>query len=65
MYRTRYLCDERYDNVYITYAVRDLDERRKEVGKEGILPLNNDECGKYVQSSKYEHHGFCAFKFIW
>ena len=54
MYRTRYLCDERYDNIYITYSVRDLDEKRKELRKEGILPLNSDESGKYVQSCKYK-----------
>ncbi|XP_053401541.1 DC-STAMP domain-containing protein 2-like isoform X2 [Mercenaria mercenaria] len=50
IYRSQWLSNDRYDNIYITFTVRDLDERRKEKNKPGILPLNFDEEKKYVES---------------
>ncbi|KAL4235200.1 DC-STAMP-like protein [Mactra antiquata] len=48
--KTRWLSEDRYDNIYITFIVRDLDERRKQNNKPGILPLNYDEENKYIDS---------------
>ncbi|KAH3769099.1 hypothetical protein DPMN_170346 [Dreissena polymorpha] len=50
VYRSRYLSKDRFDNRYITFTVRDLDERRKRNQKGSILPLTYDEENKYVSS---------------
>ncbi|XP_060563449.1 DC-STAMP domain-containing protein 2-like isoform X2 [Ruditapes philippinarum] len=50
IYRSKWLSNDRYDNIYITFTVRDLDERRYQKSKPGIMPLNFDERNKYVES---------------
>ncbi|KAK3612459.1 hypothetical protein CHS0354_032073 [Potamilus streckersoni] len=50
-YQYKFLSNDRFDNIYVTYKVRDIDERRKALGREPILPLTWKEQGKYVYSN--------------
>ncbi|XP_052817975.1 DC-STAMP domain-containing protein 2-like [Mya arenaria] len=50
MYRQRWLSNDRFDNIHITFTVRDLDERRKDASKPGIVPLTYEEERKYIGS---------------
>ena len=52
LYRRKYLSNDRFDNFYITYRVRQIDEKRTKLGKEPILPLNSRESRKYIKTSK-------------
>ncbi|XP_055341806.1 DC-STAMP domain-containing protein 2-like [Paramacrobiotus metropolitanus] len=52
-YRQRYLTQDRYDNIYITFTVRDIDERRLDLGKETLLPLRHDEKKIYVKTNAW------------
>ena len=56
LYRHKYVTSDRFDNFYITYDLRDIDERRKELGRESILPLTFKETGKYVKASKLPNY---------
>ena len=55
LYRTKWLSNDRFDNLYVTFTVLDLDERRKEVVRPSIMPLMFDEERKYVQDCKWNH----------
>ncbi|KAF8795729.1 DC-STAMP domain-containing protein 2 [Argiope bruennichi] len=50
VYRIRYLTADHFDNVYITFHVRDIDERRAAMDKETILPLTVRERRRYVST---------------
>ncbi|XP_035232226.1 LOW QUALITY PROTEIN: DC-STAMP domain-containing protein 2-like, partial [Stegodyphus dumicola] len=50
LYRIRYLTADHFDNVYISFYIKDIDDRRLEMGKETILPLTNRERRKYVSA---------------
>ncbi|KAJ8303057.1 hypothetical protein KUTeg_019453 [Tegillarca granosa] len=50
VYRYKYLTKDSFDNVYLTFKVQDIDERRIEIGKESIMPLDWKERGKYINS---------------
>ncbi|XP_054713566.1 DC-STAMP domain-containing protein 2-like [Uloborus diversus] len=50
LYRIRYLSADHYDNVYITFMLRDMDDRRADMEKETILPLTVREAKKYINT---------------
>ncbi|OQV13042.1 DC-STAMP domain-containing protein 2 [Hypsibius exemplaris] len=52
-YRYKYLVHDRFDNAYITFTVRDIDERRSDMGKETLLPLRRDETKLYVKTNAW------------
>lgn len=53
MYRKKYRSNDRFDNFYLTYKIRDVEERRLELGKEGIFPLKSKESRKYIKTCVY------------
>ncbi|XP_013388561.1 DC-STAMP domain-containing protein 2 isoform X2 [Lingula anatina] len=48
LYRRNYLTKDKFDNFYVTFNLRDIDERRQEMERETILPLNWKESSKYI-----------------
>jgi hypothetical protein len=58
MYRKKYLSNDRFDNFYLTYKLRDVEERRLEMGKEGIFPLKSKEEWKYIKTSRVHYSNF-------
>lgn len=53
VYRRKYRTNDRFDNYYLTLKLRDVEERRKERGKEGIFPLKTKESWKYIKTCGY------------
>ncbi|XP_064624473.1 DC-STAMP domain-containing protein 2-like [Lineus longissimus] len=52
-YRRKYMKRDRFDNCYITFAIRDANERREEMGKETVLPLHRKESKKYIKPTSF------------
>ncbi|CAG2196969.1 unnamed protein product [Mytilus edulis] len=50
LYRQKYLNSDKFDNYYLTFKVQEVDQRRKQMGKESIYPMTRKEKGKYVSS---------------
>ncbi|XP_052098978.1 DC-STAMP domain-containing protein 2-like [Mytilus californianus] len=51
IYRQKYLSSDKFDNYYLTYKVQEVDQRRKQMGKERIYPMTRKEKRKYVAST--------------
>jgi len=49
-YVRQYAHDINYDNIYISRYFRRRDERRKSMGKKGLLPLKKVERRDYILS---------------
>ncbi|NXF70574.1 DCST2 protein, partial [Sclerurus mexicanus] len=47
-YRRRYLCDDTFDNIYITRRFVEMDLRNAEQGRPTVLPLTAEERGRYI-----------------
>lgn len=43
IYVKRFMSRDAYDNVYVTKALKELDRKRAEVAREGVLPLRKYE----------------------
>ena len=43
------MTQDRYQNYYITRKFHEIDDRRKEMQKDCVLPLTNKERGKYIE----------------
>jgi len=52
-YLRNYLAKDGYDNIYITKQFKALDDRNKENGVKGILPLKKSEEDKYVDTASW------------
>ncbi|CAH1790156.1 unnamed protein product [Owenia fusiformis] len=50
LYRKKYLTQDKFDNFYLTFNLRDIDERREEMEKETILPLKGREKWTYIKT---------------
>lgn len=48
-YRNQFIRNDRFDNFYINKQFVKVDEQRKKMGKESLLPLTRKERGKYVR----------------
>ncbi|NWR88680.1 DCST2 protein, partial [Furnarius figulus] len=47
-YWRRYLCDDTFDNVYITRRFVEMDLQNAEQGRPTVLPLTAEERGRYI-----------------
>ncbi|XP_062576153.1 DC-STAMP domain-containing protein 2-like [Saccostrea cucullata] len=50
IYKKKFQTNDKFDNIYITFKLRDVEERRIELGKEGIFPLTWKEEKKYIKT---------------
>ncbi|KAL5019782.1 hypothetical protein ScPMuIL_002674 [Solemya velum] len=50
LYRHKFLTKDGFDNVYISMRVKEIDERRCELGRESIFPLTGKEAGRYIDT---------------
>ncbi|XP_025077532.1 DC-STAMP domain-containing protein 2-like isoform X2 [Pomacea canaliculata] len=52
-YRKHYLSSDSYDNYYVTSLLYEIDERRKQLGRDTLLPLKKCEETKYIGACSY------------
>ncbi|XP_074653206.1 DC-STAMP domain-containing protein 2-like [Tubulanus polymorphus] len=50
IYRHKYCTNDRFDNRYLSFYLRDIDERRSEIGHSTIFPLSGKLTKKYASS---------------